>query len=318
MIRTIRVTDAIAAGQVSVYIPAKAANARLLLGFHGAGALAETESDRGSVASAARIEAFHQAGFAQLWMNGGRIGTKLSSALSVGATSMTVSDAVEPGQYTIDYGYNGVVSELVTVSGTGTTVAISAAARAHTSGAVVMSNQTSGWGSDADIDMASRAWTWAKATLPIKTDKLVAYGNSAGFAWAAAWMHNNSGQVLALAGTFPVVDIKDIHDNNRGGLQVQLQAAAYNGSSGTAPSNAWFAARSPVSLTGSTGLRATPQRLWISSDDPTALPNLAYNYASAIGASTVDLGAKNHAFSQPLPYGAVPHADVAAWLAAHS
>ncbi len=312
MSRLIKKTDVISLGQTHVYIPAKTAGARLMLGFHGAGALAETETDRNSIAGAARAEAFYQAGFAQLWINGGKVGSRTVGALTTGATAMTTTTSLEPGVYTID---TGPLAENVTVTSTGTAVTMSALVRGHAANALVMSMQLTGWASDADIDMMNQSWAWAKTNLPVKTDKVITYGNSAGNAWALAWANANPGIILGHAGTFPVVDIKDCHDNDRGSLRISIQQAWNNGTRGTAPPDSWFSARAPISLQGSATLQNLPQKLWISSDDPVAVSAPAYSYASAVGATTVSLGAAGHAFSQPAPYGAVPHADVATYLA---
>lgn len=178
-----------------------------------------------------------------------------------------------------------------------------------------LSTPSGQWANDALLTAIEQARVWANTNLPVLTDQVLMYGNSAGFAAAAAYAADHPAVVRALAGTFPVVDIQDIRDNNRQGLAASIDTAAGN-TPGIAPGDAWYAARNPnrrqANLTG------IPQKLWTSSDDPTALPAPAAAYATAVGASVEDMGALNHAYSGSTALGPVPINDVATWLTSHA
>lgn len=166
------------------------------------------------------------------------------------------------------------------------------------------------WANDTAQTALTTAWNWAKANLPIKTDGFVTYGNSAGNPWGLIWAKNNPGIVLAHAGSLPVVDIQDIHDNNRQSLAASIEVAA-NGSAGTI-SDSWYASHSPVRNQSS--LASLPQKYWYSDTDTVALPSLSNSYASSVGASLVNIGSYGHSISGSTPYGVLPLTDVATWL----
>jgi hypothetical protein len=305
-------------GQDQVYIPPLAGTftglPRLVMCFHGAGSSASGETYLGKQNYMLRAQAFAKAGLAQLWFDGGFPGVKLTAASAVSATSLTVSANVTNGVYILDP-RNGATTETITVSGAGggtTTPTITAATKAHLSGAILISASASGWGSAADIAMADAAWAYAQANLSVKTDKVLTYGNSAGNPWALQWALHSSA-VLAHAGSLPVVDIQNIRDNNWQSLASQVESSySGNGTTGVAPSSAWYQTVSPI--LNEAALSAIPQKFWYSDADPVALPSLSASYATAVGASTVDMGSGGHTISTPAPYGCLPYADVATWL----
>jgi hypothetical protein len=177
-------------GQDQVFIPPLKGTytglPRLVICFHGAGSSASGETYFGKDNYMLRSQAIAKAGLAQLWFDGGFPGVKLTAASAVSATTLTVSANVTNGIYILDP-RNGATTETVTVSSAGsgtTTPTITAATKAHLIGSVLISASASGWGSAADIAMADLAWAYAQANLPVKTDKVLSYGNSAGNPWA--------------------------------------------------------------------------------------------------------------------------------------
>lgn len=170
------------------------------------------------------------------------------------------------------------------------------------------------WANDAALTNLDTARQWANANLPVKTDQVLTYGNSAGNVASLAYAANHPGLVRGHAGTLPVVDIQDIHDNNRQSLAAGIETAAL-GAAGAIP-DSWYAARSPVRRQAQ--LTGLAQALWYSDTDPIALPALSASYATAVGATTVDIGAQGHSISGSSPYGVAPLSDIAAWLAAHA
>jgi hypothetical protein len=79
------------------------------------------------------------------------------------------------------------------------------------------------------------------------------------------------------------VDPQDIDTNNRGGFSASIQAAW-----GGAVPDASCPAKNTASFTG------FPIKVWYTSDDPVCIPSVVTTFASAVGATTVNLGAVGH------------------------
>lgn len=170
---------------------------------------------------------------------------------------------------------------------------------------IIDGDDESGWGNDASVTRLAAAWTWAKANLPVKTDKLCLVGSSMGATWGLNYAKANPTQVAGFAGIIPCLDLQYIVDNNPSSL-----AAGVTTAYGTI-NDAVYAAHSPVRFGSS--VTAVPQKLWYSDTD-TVTPNASTNtYATASGAALASLGSIGHSLGSA-PLGSVPNSDIAAWL----
>jgi hypothetical protein len=157
-----------------------------------------------------------------------------------------------------------------------------------------------GWGNDAAITRLGDAWTWAKANLPVKTDKVLLLGQSAGNVWGMNWARQNVSQVGAIASIIGVLDIQDIRDNNRQSLAAGIDLA-YSGVSGTPPTGGQYATHNPVQYAAD--LATIPQKHYYSTDDTIALPSRLDAYLSAAGldaSSKVSFGTVGHSIGSGL------------------
>lgn len=168
-----------------------------------------------------------------------------------------------------------------------------------------------GWGNAAAVARLDSAWTWAKANLPIKTDKCVILGQSAGNVWGLNWARANSSQVAAIASYIGVMDLQDVRDNNRSNLASGIDLA-HSGVSGTPPPD--YSTISPVNYAAD--LAAIPQRHYYSTDDTVSLPSTLDAYLAAGGLSSeskVAFGTVGHSIGSGLGSTTL-RTESAAWL----
>lgn len=70
------------------------------------------------------------------------------------------------------------------------------------------------FGNDEAIASYGNYWTWAKANLPVKTDKLIVAGGSMGTVTAMNWARQNVSQCKAVVISNPLVDLYLIYSTN--------------------------------------------------------------------------------------------------------
>ena len=112
--------------------------------------------------------------------------------------------------------------------------------------------------------------------------------------------------VAAIALITPVVDVDDIHDNNRNGYAAEIEARY----GGLAAFDAALPTHNPVAFAGQ--LAGIPIKVWISSNDPVVIPATVDAFAAGSGAAVASLGAVGHTA------GALDGADVASFLLPHA
>ncbi len=157
-------------------------------------------------------------------------------------------------------------------------------------------NTSDVWGDDTGMSRMTDAWNWLKSTSggKAKTDACVLVGGSMGGLMAIDWAYRNPTLVKAIAIIIPVLDLQDVYQNNRSGLEPQINAA-YGG----APD---YSTRSPMNLASS--LAGMPIKIWYSTTDPVT-PSTSTNttFQSSVGSSCLvqSLGAVGHTFSAVNP-----------------
>lgn len=164
------------------------------------------------------------------------------------------------------------------------------------------------WGNPTALTRIDQAWTWMKANLGVATDQMLLYGGSMGASAALNYTRANPANVAAVAGVKPVLDIDDIHDNDRSGLAASIETA-YGNLAG------WDAAKATHNpATYAAALQGVPMRFWPSTNDPICLYSIAQSFAAASGAEMVDVGATFHTF----PAAGLDHDSVADFMLAHA
>lgn len=128
---------------------------------------------------------------------------------------------------------------------------------------------------------------------------LISMGAPLGLNWAKA----NPTKVRKIVGVNPVIDIDDIHDNNRNSYAADIESAYTNLAGWNAAKATHSPAEYPASFIGMT------MDLFYSTNDAIVIASTVTDFASASGATAHSLGAVNHSA------GSLTPADVAALLA---
>lgn len=134
---------------------------------------------------------------------------------------------------------------------------------------------TGHWANDATIARLTDVWTWAKANLPIRTDKVDLLGFSHGNTLSCAWARQNPTQVQALASIIGVVNVQDVHDNDRGALRAGIQGA-FNP---VTVADAVYTAGSLAVTSAGGGFNAADAGRYV--DAPGIPPATTFNYTNA-------------------------------------
>ena len=163
------------------------------------------------------------------------------------------------------------------------------------------------WANATTVSAIGSAVTYL-GTLGCKTDKIGFIGESMGHAGAMEWAAANLSQVAAVAALLGVCDTNDVYTNGSG--FVSDMNTAWGGTwTNTLSSN-------PQLQAAAGAYAGLPWRHWGGSSDTTVLPATVTAMANSIGAtaSRYSIAGGTHSWAT---YGAVPVADVVAFLKAH-
>lgn len=137
------------------------------------------------------------------------------------------------------------------------------------------------WGNDTAIAAADDAYDYLTGTLGALSgdDSVILYGISMGGCTALNWAVRNLSKVKAIVLIVPVVDLQDIHDNNRASFRSTIEAAygseaAFNAASPT---------HSPVEFGAS--LAGIPIRIWYGAVDYICVPATQLQFKEIVGSS---------------------------------
>lgn len=152
------------------------------------------------------------------------------------------------------------------------------------------------FGNDTLLDRIAAAKSVAQsAPFSSRSGGVMLVGGSMGAGNCLAFARANPTSVLGIAALIPLLDLTDIHSNNRLGLRTAIDAA-YGGSYSDATHGP---TRSPIQFAAMLPSQQTmPIHLWTSSNDPYCLPSIAQNFVTArAGTLMTDLGAVGHGTS---------------------
>lgn len=158
-------------------------------------------------------------------------------------------------------------------------------------GAAAYSGAT--WGNDDSITAMDSAFTYLTTVFGARTDVVGIHGISMGATTGLAWARQNLASVFAATFGIPCLDVDDIYQNDKGGLQAGI-ATAYGIAFPTAIPDIEIHSATSFAATDLAGL---PLKLWCSSDDTVASTTAVATAWDGAGAdkTVVDLGAVGHA-----------------------
>lgn len=145
------------------------------------------------------------------------------------------------------------------------------------------------WGSATVATRVGQAWTEAKSTYGVKTDKYGLWGGSMGTLNALLSLIADPTHVSVCGGALAIVDPEQVRAANAGGYKAAIEAVH---GVGTVPSG-----RRPNQNTSSFVSAAVPTKLWISETDTVGDATLAHSFVAAIGASEASLGSVGHNYN---------------------
>lgn len=152
-----------------------------------------------------------------------------------------------------------------------------------------------GFGNDTYITRVGQAVDFIDNNLKARSDKVAFFTGSGGTPGILNWAKDNVSRVACIVAGVPLVDIEDLHDNNRGGYADEVEAA-YGGLAGyTAAMPTHNPAQYPEAFAG------LPIRLYYSTDDPLIYPPTVTAFAAGAGSSceAISMGATGHVMTTP-------------------
>lgn len=124
------------------------------------------------------------------------------------------------------------------------------------------------WGNDTVIARIDAALDYLMDLPGVETSKVALLATSAGTPGAMAWAAQNLSLVSCIIGIIPVVDITDVHTNNRGSF-----TSAINTAYGGTYSEATFgAAHNPNTMAAAGTFDDLPIQLWYGNSDTIVAP----------------------------------------------
>jgi len=124
---------------------------------------------------------------------------------------------------------------------------------------------------------AARDYLLTQGVLP---NKIAIVATSMGALNALCWIAVNPSLVSCFVGMLPVVNLTDVHANNRGGFQPAINAA-YGGSYSEA---LYGATHNPATMAASGKYAGVPIQFWYGSTDSIVIPSTVAAFQAAAGA----------------------------------
>lgn len=181
---------------------------------------------------------------------------------------------------------------------------IAAIVRALASRYIVLSTDLGGtrtYGNDTVIARVGTARTYLQSTLGAKAGPVHMIGASMGAQSAFVYARANPSHVASIVGLVPLIDLTDIHANNRLNTTADINTA-YGGSYSEAT---YGATHNPATFASQLSM---PIHLWYANDDEAVIAQTVLDFqADAPDCEITDVGALGHT---PAAISAVPPADV--------
>lgn len=137
------------------------------------------------------------------------------------------------------------------------------------------------WGNDTAMARIATAKTYLQGSSGgAKTGKMALVGLSMGGCNALVWAAANPALVSCIVAVIPVINLTDMHSNNRGGTASIINDAYAGGwSQGT-----YGAAHNPLTLAQAGKFTGIPILLFYGTTDPLCVPEQAIAFGAAVGA----------------------------------
>lgn len=168
------------------------------------------------------------------------------------------------------------------------------------------------WGNDTAISRLSAGKTYMQANMPVGSGKVALVSASMGGLNALAWAAANPTLVSCIVSVIPVIDVTDIHTNNRAG---------YAGSINSAYSGGWSeatygATHNPLTMAAAGKYAGIPILFFYGATDTLCLPSKTEQFASTVGSNVTLVSIPTgHDFAT---YDAVNHDMIVSFLNQHN
>lgn len=156
--------------------------------------------------------------------------------------------------------------------------------------AVISGDQagTSSFSNPAALATVDAAISYLNTTLGTRTDKVAFVTDSMGTLLAWNWALRNPTRVAAIAALLPVPNLYWLYRNGPGAIPTNIEIAFGGAAAYLAVEPEYDPAQRFDELVH------IPTRLWVSEDDPVAIPANAIDFAEKVGATYTSLGAVGH------------------------
>lgn len=169
---------------------------------------------------------------------------------------------------------------------------------------------TQTWGNDTAMARIAEAKTYLQAQPKVSAGPVIMMGQSMGALNSLIYAKANPSNVICVIGMIPVIDVTDIHTNNRGGLASTINSC-YSGGWSEAT---YGATKNPATIAAAGGFDDTRIQLWYGASDSLCLPALAAGFVT-------DSGCEGHSISggheeTTMTETAIPPASILAFIQA--
>lgn len=137
------------------------------------------------------------------------------------------------------------------------------------------------WGNDLVLARITQAKNYLLGLGGVLPTKIALIGTSMGALASLAWAGANSSIASCVIGIIPVVNLTDIHANNRGGFQSAVNAAY----SGAYSEGVYGATHNPDTMAGTGAFSSVPTQLWYGDSDSIAVPGAVTGFKTKAGAN---------------------------------
>ncbi len=168
------------------------------------------------------------------------------------------------------------------------------------------------WGNDTAISRLTAGRTHLQSALPVKAGKVALVAASMGGLNALAWAGANPAQVSCIVAVIPVIDVTDIHANNRSGYAASINSAYAGGWSEAT----YGATHNPLTMARAGLYAGIPMLLFYGLTDTLCIPAKTEQFAALPGMNvTLAPIPTGHDFAT---YDAVDHDQAVAFLTQHA
>lgn len=137
------------------------------------------------------------------------------------------------------------------------------------------------WGNATVLARLTAAKNFLLGLPGVLPTKVALVGTSMGGLSSLNWAAANPSMVSCMVGIIPVVNLTDVHTNNRGGFTSAINAAY----GGTYSEGSLGAAHNPNTIAAAGGFSSLPIQLWYGDSDAIVAPSTVTGFKANAGAS---------------------------------